>query len=684
MNIFTRVLNDSKGVILCAGFALLSIAAAQAQTSTWTGAVSTSYTAPNNWSPAAVPSAVDNVIIPSGPANQPTLNAFGRALNLTIQPGATLTLGMLGELNLGGDLLDNGRFGGPGKLITVGSASQNIGGTGTGILGSGPININDFVIGASGAVLNHSMDLARVLDLAGTLTTSPVSTTNTLTLLSTPSETAFVINRGGAVVNGPVTVQRAIDGFLNPGLGYRHYSSPVANSTVGDLTAPGFTPEVSAGTTYNTSNNPRATVPFPTVYEYDQTRVANTAINYNPVIDRGFKVPNPALGLNAPLEVTRGYAVNISSTPVVDFVGALNNGTYTRTLARNADVPGNTAENAASGWHLLGNPYPSPLDFSVIAPPPGVLQTDLVGIDAVIYVVQSTSQYGGSYRAYMSSTNTVNPAIPLGQAFFMHVTAPGTSGTITFRNSQRLTTSDNTTFQRPTPITHPQIELSLHSSAIPVLEDVAILYFENGSTAGVDPRYDAIKLPNSTGLNMSSVSPSGEALSIDGRPMPTGQVTFPLQVFVPTDGNYTLRTDQLRNMAGYYTYLHDMQTGAMVDVAQTPNYSFSMIATNMAPRFEVLVSSRPLATASAAITQQVSLYPSPARDVAFVELPATLGGQAVQATLVDALGRTVQSIALPAQGTAVHKLSLSGLTAGVYALRLNTSAGMVVKRLVVE
>jgi hypothetical protein len=52
--------------------------------------------------------------------------------------------------------------------------------------------------------------------------------------------------------------------------------------------------------------------------------------------------------------------------------------------------------------------------------------------------------------------------------------------------------------------------------------------------------------------------------------------------------------------------------------------------------------------------------------------------------LTDALGRVVHTVALPAQGAAAHQLDLTGLAAGVYARRLNTSAGVVVKKLVLE
>jgi hypothetical protein len=55
----------------------------------------------------------------------------------------------------------------------------------------------------------------------------------------------------------------------------------------------------------------------------------------------------------------------------------------------------------------------------------------------------------------------------------------------------------------------------------------------------------------------------------------------------------------------------------------------------------------------------------------------------VQVTLLDALGRVVRQQVLPA-GSTTHTLSLSDLTAGVYALRLTTDLGQVVKKLVIE
>lgn len=82
--------------------------------------------------------------------------------------------------------------------------------------------------------------------------------------------------------------------------------------------------------------------------------------------------------------------------------------------------------------------------------------------------------------------------------------------------------------------------------------------------------------------------------------------------------------------------------------------------------------------------QQVAIYPSPATTSAWLELPASLGRQAVTATLVDALGRQVRTLLFPAQGAVAHPVDLRALPTGVYTLHLNTGTGFLVKKLVVE
>ena len=211
------------------------------------------------------------------------------------------------------------------------------------------------------------------------------------------------------------------------------------------------------------------------------------------------------------------------------------------------------------------------------------------------------------------------------------------------------------------------------------------MYFEAGATAGFDPHFDASKLPNSTGLNLSSVVGS-ELMAVNGLPvLGSTPLAVLLTVQVPAPGAYVLQTAQLLNLTGTPVYLHDIALGTFTDLHQQPAYSFSVSSFTTAGRFELVFQPQQVTvTASATLAQQIALYPNPAKTSATVVLPASLGRQPVAATLFDALGRAVRTLVLPAQGTAPHQLSLTDLAAGVYTLHLRTSAGVAVKRLVVE
>lgn len=668
---------------------LLSAGAAQAQSIpatpniVWTGAVDNVYTKPNNWNLGRVPNSTDNVSIPLT-ANQPVLTAalgIGVAGTLNIGQNASLTLNAQSELDLFGNLnlASNASFGSAGLLsirsltptggTTPTLTSHSINGTGT----INPITISDLetLTNAQAVLTNVPVRLIRSLTLNANLTT--VASGGTLTLLSTPAVTAFVINNAPAVVDGPVTVQRALDNSVNTGVGYRHYSSPVSGNTVNDFATNTFSPTFN--TVYNESTFAPGTLPFPTVYLYNQANLV-TDNGYNPSngfsnFDRGWSVP----ASGTPIIVGRGYTVNLGGSELVDFVGTLNNGPQSVNLTRSA---ANTPASDLAGYQFLGNPYPSSIDWSR---PAAVAARTAADIADGMYVFTSTSRFGGYYRAYAGGTG--NPVIPLGQGFLVRKMAAGTS-TFTFTNDFRLTTSDGTTMQRPVANTRPQLEMALHSSD-KVVQDMLNVYFESGTTAGVDDKYDAFKLPNKNGMFLGALTTDGQELAIDGRPMPTDKLTIPLHVAVSASGAYTIETTQLANMGGLHVYLHDIRLGSFTDLSQQPEYTFNLSTVSAAPRFELVFSKQPITeVAPAALTQQVSLYPSPAKGVVFLELPTTLGNEAIKTTLVDAMGRTVRSTSLAAEGEATHQVDLQGLRSGIYVLQLHTSAGIVAKRLVVE
>jgi hypothetical protein len=526
-------------------------------------------------------------------------------------------------------------------------------------------------LNASSLTLSSPVQVTQTLTVgsAGNLVTGG----NALTLLSSSTGTALVVNSGTGTVQGAATVQRYLDGSLNAGLGYRHYSAPVTGATVGSLATSGFVPVLTPG--YNTSATPGTTRPFPNVFAYNQRRLSTTS-NNSPAFDKGFVVPASGDAL-AP---GQGYAVNISAGELVNFVGTLNSGDLTVNLSRNSD-----ATAADAGWALVGNPYPAPLDYSLVAAP------NRPGLDAAAYVVQSTGQYAGGYRSYVNGLSTSadnNPLIASGQGFFVRVSQGQTSGSLTFRNSQRVATyASQAAFQRPAADSRPLVRLELAGAG---LADAWVAYAEPGAAPAFDSQYDAAKLANPTGLNLSSTTGPAH-LAIDGRPAFAAATTLPLAVGVPTAGTYTLAATDLANLPlGLTAYLRDADTGQLVPLAPGSRYAFSVTA----PAAQALIEGRfsvqfsaatQLATAPAQLASQVSVYPNPAREGFTVTLPGVAGATAAQAELLNTLGQVVrrQQAALPAAGAQLPIVT-AGLAPGIYTLRLAAGTLTATKRVTVQ
>ncbi|GAB3838995.1 reprolysin-like metallopeptidase [Hymenobacter jeollabukensis] len=646
------------GNVASSAYSLTYLAPATA--TTWTGAVSTDWFTAGNWT-AGVPTASLDATVPASAPRMPLITAgTATTRSLSLNSGATLSQ-TAGTLDVRGNLTNNGTFQPTGGTVALGTTTT------ANILGSSDTRFWNLTVEANGAQSSTSASTAvrRLLTLNGNLATQ----NNPFTLVSDATNTAMVVNNGSNLVTGNLTVQRYITPDLNPNRGYRHVAAPVGTATVGSLATAGFTPVVNPA--YNSSAQPSTVTPFPTVYAYDQGRLA-TATNNLSTFDKGWFSPS---ALSSALNVGQGYTVNLAAAQTLSFIGPQNNGNVPVALSRNS---GATAADA--GLALVGNPYPSPLDWSQ------VVAADRPNVDGAIYVFASNdpaNAYTGAYGFYNNGIGTISPVLPLGQGFFVRVTAGQTAGTLTFKNSHRPTAYTNPAYHR-TNETRPLVQLALKAAGSTV-SDNAFVYFEQGATDGFDAQYDAEKLPNPSGLNLSTSLSATQRLSIDGRAeLGTAQRVVPLAVGVPAAGSYTLSALEVLNLGTVPTYLRDLQTGALIDLAQQPSYSFTVTnaSTLITGRFELVFSpQRPLATA-AAQTLQLSVWPNPVAGQAQLHLTLSKAVPAATATLRDVVGRTVATHAFSGTGTS---LPITGLAKGTYLLSV-TAPGQaaVTRRVVVE
>lgn len=621
---------------------------------TWTGAVSTDWNTSGNWSNGLVPNQLDDVTIPAGAPRYPVLTGSGTfsARVLVVDLGARLTL-QSGTLELRSTTSIHGTFAHEGGLVHFAGPEQQL------LFGSVLISLRDVTVGPAGLQLLSPLRVQRVLTLQGTLASGGM-----LTLASSSQETALVVNNGG-FTTGNVTVQRFIDGGLNTGPGYRHYSPPVASATVGGLTGQAFSPVVNPA--YNTASVPGNVTPFPTVFSYDQNRVTGSGHPGSQDFDRGFVSP---AALSEVMPIGKGLVVHAAAGQTLSVAGLLNNGDF----ARGGLLRGTQTE---SGWHLLGNPYPAPLNLE---------QLQTTGMDAAVYTFASTGPYAGTYQSFVRGIGAANPVVAQGQAFWLRTSVPNTAGSVTFTNAARLTTFASPVYHRPATDTRPLVQLTL--SGATTAPDALYVYLEQGATPGFDAAFDAYKLP-ATDRPYLAARAGTAALSISGLPLlGTAEAVVPLEVRVPVAGTYTLEAAALSNLpAGATAHLRDLQTGALIDLARQPRYTVTLSAAAAGPRFElVLRPGQVTATtpAPATLAEQVSVFPNPAHGYLVVQVPSLFYNEAKTIMLLNSLGQAVQSISWPA-GSTSYTLSLQGVTPGVYGLRVGTtSAGSVTKRLVVD
>ncbi len=499
-----------------------------------------------------------------------------------------------------------------------------------------------------------------------------------VTLLSDATGTASV-NYGFSSYPGVFTVQRYVSGDLTAGPAYRHLGAPVQDAAVSQLSnGSGFAPVVNNA--YNSAVAARRVQPFPTVFGYDETRLrpaangGSRATDFASAFDKGFFSP---AALSEVLEPGQGYAVHLSANRTLTFTGPLSTADITVPLTR-------TNDEASAGWNLVGNPFAASFDLRDLANTPNV--------DNAKYVFEATGPYVGQYRVFLpgqgEGPGIGEPLVALGQAFFTRVSEAGTPASL--RLSPFATSvGDNTVFHRTAPETRPLLALTL-SNAAGTLRDLTTLYQDAAATPGLDSRYDAVKLSNVTGLNLSQQA-AGQQLAINGLPAFTAATVVPLTVQVPAAGTYALQVARLLNLpAGTTATLVDHATGTSRDLATLPAAGYTFATTKgevLTGRFVLnLRSAVALATTTASLNAaSLGLAPNPAHGRTTVLVPAVAGATRATLTLSDALGRAVRTVsaALPAAGLR-QELNLEGLAPGVYLLQVQAGTERASRRLLVN
>lgn len=595
------------------------------QAGLWSGAVSTAWSVPGNWLCGTVPDSTVDVVLPTGAARYPVVSSGTVTVSdLTIQSGGGITINGA-SLKIKGDLTGAGAITATsGTMEMAGSTAQNIP---AGIIAAK--TLKNLVVNNTAGVL-----LADTLKVSGTVLAAQgnLGSAGKLVLLSSASGTALIDGNGAGQVTGSVTIQR----YLPSGFGYRYLSSPFQSATVSEF-----------------ANEIDLSASFSNIYRYDENLASAGWVSYS----------TPSNVLNP----VAGYAVNCgssSSTKTVDIRGVVNNGSVSSGPLYNHNQP------YTLGFNLVGNPYPSPIDWNAAS---GWTKTN---IDNALYYFNpgSTDQYTGTYTTYIngvSSDGVASNVIPSMQAFFVHVSNGSypVAGILSLTNAVR-TTNLTPAFHKQTGSAHSLIRLAAAYESEANHIDYASIYLDDNGTKNYRNGTDALKLMNTDERvpNLYVRSIDDRKLAIHGLPLPADGDNIPLGIATSKDGWVTISAPVIDYMpAGVHTYLADAKENSIVELAVDKPYRAYLNKGSVDDRFYIVFGTTNI-PGIPGVLESLRAYSSEGK------LYVYTSEENSSIRVLNAIGQTIKTESFSGKGQ--HEIYL-GTSPGVYVVLLTSKAGTV-------
>jgi len=350
---------------------------------------------------------------------------------------------------------------------------------------------------------------------------------------------------GTATLTTPTTISGSgttnVEQYLTTGRNW-YFASPVSGATSNVVSASVLKPLYS----YNETNN-------------TWTNITNTTTE---------------------LDLMKGYVANVASDGVITFSGSLNTG--------NKSIVVNRTLNAAkAGFNLVGNPYPSHLNWS------NVTKTNLE--TTMWYRTKPSSYYFETYNSTgnvgtnNSGIGVITRYIPPMQAFWVRVSAGQSSGTLSVTNTQRSHDLTTNRLKAPSESSNNQKLLRLQVSN-GTNNDQAIILFNSNAENDYDA-YDSPKMSNANPtIPELFTTVSGERMVINGLKNMESNPEIALGFSTGESNSFSISANEISNFeTGTKLILRDKLLSKEVELNNDTQYSFTSEVASTENRFSILV-----------------------------------------------------------------------------------------------
>ncbi|MES2387915.1 MAG: T9SS type A sorting domain-containing protein [Bacteroidota bacterium] len=470
-----------------------------------------------------------------------------------------------------------------------------------------------------------------------------------LTLLSAKTGTARLaeVPAGAGFSNASAfTVQRWLDSSAvrNELQGFGAYywlGTSVAGKTVNS---------------WNTANNPYVYTSYDAQSHYGSVWLYSSSYNAVPANSGWFKPASATVPVNSGSGVriwfnngffATGAVASLSGAPVTGNLSLPVN--YCA-----ANCAGNTSAN---GWSLIGNPYPSTIDWN----DPDWTKTNMA--DA-LYIWRHKQN---AYSTYVNGVGTIGGSnlLASGQGFM--VKATGANPVLTAREGVK--TANLTPNLREGALSLLRLELKAGS-----FYDEAVIVNRPGSVRDYEPANDAGKYMNPA-LNIWSEPNTGSKQAIASM-LPEVGDTIAIRLKSNTAQTLSLTATDFTDWASLFSlYIRDNENQTIQPLQLNSPLFFSV---NASEAYKLTLLLRPADATGTAAKQLpvISVMPNPSNGVFTI----TCGSNMQLAEIYDNLGRLVhrQVVNGKTAGISLH------LASGVYTLKAGINGHTAVSRLVIE
>lgn len=260
------------------------------------------------------------------------------------------------------------------------------------------------------------------------------------------------------------------------------------------------------------------------------------------------------------LNVMQGYGLWTidaeASTEV--FEGETNSGNFSFSFTQ-TDFPDNSKE----GWNLIGNPYPSAIDWDQVNIP--------VQLNGAFWVFDPTIGSTGDFLYYINGgggANTTSQYISSGQGFFIRAT--GGNGILQFSNNIRVHSSQD--FYKKDE-NQQMLVIKAKSNNI---ESQTTIRFNPGASSGIDRLYDVNKLiTNSVDVPVLYSQCENQNMAINTLPSIAEHQIIPLYFTCGKNGNYELNIEGISSFdENIPLYIEDVELEYIQNLRTNNKYLF--------------------------------------------------------------------------------------------------------------